>query len=33
MIVSPGDMIITGIEGERYPCKPSIFAASYDPVE
>ena len=31
--VCPGDWIITGIAGERYPCKPDIFAATYDPVE
>lgn len=30
--VCPGDWIITGIQGERYPCKPSIFAATYEPV-
>lgn len=30
--VSPGDWIITGIMGERYPCKPAIFEATYDPV-
>jgi hypothetical protein len=30
--VSPGDWIITGVKGERYPCKPDIFAATYDPV-
>lgn len=27
-----GDWIITGIEGERYPCKPDIFEATYEPV-
>lgn len=27
---SPGDFIIKGVEGEFYPCKPSIFAATYD---
>ncbi len=31
-IVCPGDWIITGIEGEMYPCKPGIFAATYDEV-
>ena len=30
-IVCPADFIITGIKGERYPCKPDIFAATYDP--
>jgi hypothetical protein len=31
-IVCPGDWIITGIKGEHYPCKPDIFAASYEEV-
>ena len=31
-IVCPGDWIITGIAGENYPCKPGIFAATYEPV-
>lgn len=30
-IVCPGDYIIKGIQGEFYPCKPDIFAATYDP--
>lgn len=25
-----GDWIIKGIKGELYPCKPDIFAATYD---
>ena len=25
-----GDWIIRGIKGELYPCKPDIFAATYD---
>lgn len=29
-IVCPGDWIITGVKGERYPCKPDIFAATYE---
>ncbi len=29
-IVCPGDWIITGIEGEHYPCKPNIFEKTYD---
>jgi hypothetical protein len=33
MIARPGDWIIRGIKGELYPCKPDIFAATYDPVE
>jgi hypothetical protein len=32
-IVCPGDWIITGVQGERYPCKPDIFDATYEPVE
>ena len=28
-----GDMIIKGIKGELYPCKPDIFDATYDAVE
>ena len=28
--VTPGDWIITGIKGEKYPCKPDIFAATYE---
>lgn len=31
--VTPGDFIITGIKGEKYACKPDIFAATYDPIE
>lgn len=27
-----GDWIITGIQGERYPCKPEIFDATYEEV-
>jgi hypothetical protein len=27
-----GDWIIKGIQGELYPCKPEIFAATYEPV-
>ena len=31
--ITPGDYIITGLKGERYPCKPDVFEASYDLVE
>lgn len=31
-IVSPGDWIITGIKGERYPIKDEIFQITYEPV-
>lgn len=27
-----GDMLITGVKGEIYPCKPDIFAATYEAV-
>ncbi len=30
--VCPGDFIITGVMGERYPCKPNIFEATYEPL-
>lgn len=30
-VVCPGDWIITGVAGERYPCKPDIFSATYEP--
>ena len=32
-IVCPGDWIITGIKGEKYPCKPDVFVATYEPFE
>lgn len=32
MRVEPGDWVIKGIKGEFYPCKPDIFAATYEPV-
>ena len=28
-----GDWIILGVGGELYPCKPDIFAATYEPAE
>jgi hypothetical protein len=31
MTAQPGDFIIKGVKGEFYPCKPDIFAATYDP--
>lgn len=33
LIASPGDWIITGIKGEKYPCKPDIFEKIYEPVD
>jgi hypothetical protein len=32
-IASVNDWIIKGIKGEFYPCKPDIFAATYEPAE
>lgn len=32
-IVCPGDWIITGVKGEHYPCKPDIFAMTYEPTD
>lgn len=32
MEASPGDWIIRGVKGEIYPCKPDIFAATYEEV-
>jgi hypothetical protein len=32
-IASPGDWIIRGVAGEHYPCKPDIFAATYEQAE
>lgn len=31
MEVSIDDWVITGVKGERYACKPDIFAATYEP--
>lgn len=28
--VSFGDWIITGVNGEKYPCKPDIFEKTYE---
>ena len=33
MTAQAGDWIITGVNGEKYPCKPDIFEKSYEPVE
>ncbi|UDL15430.1 hypothetical protein SEA_PEPE25_55 [Microbacterium phage Pepe25] len=30
MAASPGDVIIRGVAGEFYPCKPGIFRDTYD---
>lgn len=33
MKVSHGDWVVKGVAGEFYPVKPSIFAATYEPVD
>jgi hypothetical protein len=33
MLATEGDFIIRGVRGELYPCKPDIFAATYEPVD
>ena len=33
MTARQGDWIIKGVKGEFYPCKPDIFAATYDEVQ
>ncbi len=33
MRAMPGDWIVQGVKGEFYPCKPDIFAATYEPAE
>ena len=32
MYVDIDDWIIQGVQNELYPCKPDIFAATYEPV-
>lgn len=31
--VTEGDWIITGVKGEKYPCKPDIFEMTYEEVK
>lgn len=33
LLARPSDWIIRGVKGEFYPCKPDIFAATYEPAE
>lgn len=33
MYADPGDVIIRGIAGEFYPCKPDIFLNTYERVD
>ncbi|VNM35160.1 prophage Lp2 protein 33 [Streptococcus pneumoniae] len=30
MKASPGDWIVTGVDGEKYPVKPDIFEKTYE---
>lgn len=32
MHANVGDFIITGVKGEKYPCKPDVFLQTYDEV-
>lgn len=32
MLAVEGDWVIRGVKGELYPCKPDIFAMTYEPV-
>ncbi len=33
MHAEPGDWIITGVQGEEYPCKPDIFEKTYKRID
>lgn len=33
MTANPGDYIVTGVNGEKYPVKPDIFWKTYEPVD
>ena len=33
MHANVGDFIITGVNGEKYPCKPDVFWQTYEEVE
>lgn len=33
MLARADDVLIRGVQGEFYPCKPDIFAATYDRVD
>lgn len=33
MRADPGDWIIRGVKGEFYPCKPDVFAETYETAE
>lgn len=33
MMGHPGDYLVTGVEGEQYPCKKEIFESTYTEVK
>lgn len=33
MVAEKGDYIITGVKGEKYPCKPDIFEQTYEVIK
>jgi len=33
MKADAGDFIITGVKGEKYPCKPDIFNSTYEIID
>lgn len=33
MTAVPGEWIIRGVKGEIYPCKPDVFALTYEPAD
>jgi hypothetical protein len=33
MVGNVGDWLITGVQGEQYPCKHEIFIATYEPAD
>ncbi len=33
LLASTGDWVIKGVRGEFYPCKPDVFAATYEPAD
>jgi hypothetical protein len=33
MTGNPGDWLITGVNGEQYPCKHDIFVKSYEHID
>lgn len=33
MMASAGDWVVCGVIGEFYPCKPDVFAVTYEEVE